>query len=94
MQGGDHVDQQDGSVVLPVLHVARDKVEGPGQTHGNEKPDDDEEALHSWLSDVLTGRGRPDSKAYGMRGEEEEDDIESEQDADRSLMDFCYRIDL
>ena len=85
MQGSDRVDQQDGGVVLPVLHVAGYKVKGPGQTHGNEKPDDDEKALNSRLSDVLAGRGRPDSKAYGVRGEKEEDDIESEQDADRSL---------
>ena len=94
MQGGDHVDQQHGGVVLPVVHVPRDKVKGPGQTHGNEEPDDDEKALHPRLSDVLTCRGRPDSEAYGVRGEEEEDDIEGEQDADRSLMDFCYSIDL
>ena len=40
MQGGDHVDQQHGGVVLPVVHVPRDKVKGPGQTHSNEEPDD------------------------------------------------------
>ena len=40
LQGGDHVDQQDGGVVLPVVHVAGDKVKGPGQTHSNEEPDD------------------------------------------------------
>ena len=85
MQGSDHVDQQDGGVVFPVVHVAGDKVKGPGQTHGNEEPDDDEKALHPRLSDVLTGRRRPDTEAYGVRGEEEEDDIEGEQDADGSL---------
>ena len=36
LQGGDHVDQQDDGVVLPVVQVARDKVKGPWQTHGNE----------------------------------------------------------
>ena len=85
MQGGDHVDQQDGGVVLPVVHVPGDKVKCPGQTHGNEEPDYDEKALHPWLSNVLTGRGCPDSEANGVRSKEEEDDIEGEQDADGSL---------
>ena len=67
------------------MHVAGDKVKGPGQTHANEEPNDDEKALHPRLSNILTGRGCPDSKAYGVRGEKEEDDIEGEQDADRSL---------
>ena len=67
------------------MHVAGDKVKGPGQTHANEEPNDDEKALHPRLSNVLTGRGCPDSEAYGVRGKEEEDDIEGEQDADGSL---------
>ena len=41
LQGGDHVDQQDDGVVLPVVQVARDKVKGPWQTHGNEQPHDE-----------------------------------------------------
>ena len=40
LQGGDHVNQQDGDVILRVVQVAGDKVKGPGQTHSNEEPDD------------------------------------------------------
>ena len=46
---------------------------------------DDEKALDPRLADVLAGRGRPDSKADGVRGKEEKDDVEGEHDADGSL---------
>ena len=54
---------------------------------------DDEKALDPRLADVLAGRGRPDSKADGVRGKEEKDDVEGEHDADGSLQGEVCNMD-